>query len=404
MLVWQRPTTFVNARVVTPGREVRSIRFGRRILALDEAPSAGDRVVDLDGRIVLPGLVNAHDHLELNHYGPLRPRARYANAGEWIADLRPLIRDDPDIRRRSRAPLADRLFIGGIKNLLAGVTTVAHHNPIYRAFGRRFPVRVLRRMGWAHSLGLEDGPAGANGEPGGAVYERCRTTPPGWPFVVHAAEGVDETAAGEVAELDARGCLRENTVLVHGVAVASTQWLDLFTRGVSLAWCPASNLSLFGRTVEMPAVLGLPCGRQRVCLGTDSRLTGARDLLDELRVAAGTGVAPDDLLHAVTAGAASVLRLEGAGELRPGAPADLCVIPAGVESPGGALLRTTRASVSLVLMDGRPVIAEPSLASVFRARGCQSAPLVVDGAPRLVEQGLMAQLASTGLREEGVEW
>ena len=53
----------------------------------------------------------------------------YDNAIDWIADLRPRLRRDPSIRRNASYSLADRLFVGGLKNLLAGVTTVAHHNP-----------------------------------------------------------------------------------------------------------------------------------------------------------------------------------------------------------------------------------------------------------------------------------
>ena len=48
-------------------------------------------VVDLGGAFVLPGLINAHDHLELNHYGLLKRRDRYDNATAWIDDLRPAL-------------------------------------------------------------------------------------------------------------------------------------------------------------------------------------------------------------------------------------------------------------------------------------------------------------------------
>src|SRR5579862_241913 len=141
----RRAVTFVNARVVAEGGLASSLRFATRVLAIDEPPRRGDTVVDLDGGFVLPGLVNAHDHLELNHYGPLKGRDRYTNAADWIDDMRVRLRSDPSIASNRAYPLASRLFIGGLKNLLAGATTVAHHNPRYGEIARSVPVRVLRK-------------------------------------------------------------------------------------------------------------------------------------------------------------------------------------------------------------------------------------------------------------------
>src|SRR5262249_4814469 len=160
-----------------------------------------------------------HDHLELNHYGRLKFRERYGNAVEWIDDMAPRLSDDPAIRDARRHPLTERLFIGALKNLLAGATTVAHHNPYYRELRRTMPIRVVRRYGWAHSFALEQRPAGARGEPGGDVAQRWRRTPADAPFFVHLAEGVDAAAAAELGRLHALGCLGPNTVLVHGVAI-----------------------------------------------------------------------------------------------------------------------------------------------------------------------------------------
>src|SRR5687767_4793337 len=100
MLTWTRPITFVNARVLLQDGEAlaSSIRFGTRVLDLEAPPRANDLVVDLNGAFVFPGLVNAHDHLELNHYGRLKRRDRYENARDWIDDLRPALRSDPAIR------------------------------------------------------------------------------------------------------------------------------------------------------------------------------------------------------------------------------------------------------------------------------------------------------------------
>ncbi len=394
--------TYVNGRIVTPEGEARSIRMRKRILAIDQPPQSGDQIVDLDGRIVLPGLINAHDHLELNHYGALKGRERYGNAREWIDDLRPVIRDRTEIREKSRINLADRLFIGGVKNLLAGVTTVAHHNPMYRAFGLHYPVHLVTGFGWAHSLGMEHGPVGAHGEPGGVVADAAASTPANRPFIVHAAEGVDGCAAGEIDTLEAGGVLRGNTVLVHGLAVSAAQWHALFARGVALVWCPASNLFLFGRTLCMPSVLDAPQAAGRVCLGSDSRVTGSNDLLEELRVAADTGVAPDVLLRMVTTWPAQVLHLEDAGRVRVGAAADLLVIPALDDSPAEALLRCRRRDVSLVVRRGTPMVGEPALAHAFDARRTHTRTIEVDGCPRVAQAALARRIERCLIGEPGV--
>lgn len=395
----------VNARVVLPDGAASSIRIGARVLDIDAKPAANDLVVDLGGAFVLPGLVNAHDHLELNHYGRLKRRDRYDNASEWIEDLRPALQGEPAIRENTAHPLGARLFIGGLKNLLAGTTTVAHHNPFYREFGRRFPVRVLKRYGWAHSLSLERQAVGARGEPGGDVRGRYADTPASAPFMVHVGEGIDQAAAEELLALDALGCLRRNTVLVHGVALGSADWERVMACGAGLVWCPASNAFLFRRTAQVRQFLDASeASSAHICLGSDSRVTGARDLLDELRAAAAVmPVTPRELFRMVTTTPARMLRLPDAGRIAMGGPADLVVLPSTKADPADALLAASRRDLSLVLIDGHPLVGSPAFEAIFGARRATTRSIVVDGLERVAESRLARTIAKCPIKEPGVE-
>jgi cytosine/adenosine deaminase-related metal-dependent hydrolase len=382
--------------VATEGRIASSIRFSSRILGIDSPPERSDVVVDVEGAFVLPGLVNAHDHLELNHFGRLKFRDSYDNASSWIDDMRPKLRADPAIREGKSHRLRDRLLVGALKNLLSGVTTVSHHNPLYRELGRGFPVRVVRRYGWAHSFFLETGPD---------VAKAYRKTSLDAPFLIHLAEGFDASARGELSRLRELGCLRENTVLVHGVGISPEDWTSVRRAGAGLVWCPSSNLYLLGRTAPIDRFLDSdPSSCDSIALGTDSRLSGSRDLLEELRVAQRAAtVAPLDLARMVTANAACLLRVPEAGRIAPGLPADLVVIPPLAEDPAHALLALDRSRIRLVTVGGRPLVGAPELSSVFAARRVATSRAKLDGQARILDGTLVRRIRASSLAEPGLE-
>lgn len=354
------------------------------IASLGEPPRPDDLCVDLRGDRVLPGLINAHDHLQLNGLPRLKYRDGYQSATEWIDDIRPRLACDPMLLANSAVPREERLLIGGIKNLLSGVTTVAHHDPLYPSLlDPGFPVRIVERYGWSHSLALD-------GEE--SVVDSFRRTAVSDPWIIHAAEGVDEVAAAEIDRLGSLGCLAANTVIVHGLAMGSSQHRDLARSGGGLVWCPTSNLHLFGRTIEV-AKLEL---RSHVALGSDSRLSGGRDLLDELRAARTiTSLQEEELEAMVTDRAAAILRMPDRGVIRPGALADLVVLP-----QGAPLSETERTDVALVLIGGEPRYSDPKYAFAFGEEGCS--PVQVDGHPKCMARALVARLDGCRVREPGL--
>jgi cytosine/adenosine deaminase-related metal-dependent hydrolase len=161
---------------------------------------------------------------------------------------------------------------------------------------------------------------------------------------------------------------------------------------------------LLGRTVPARHLLDADAsGLDRICLGTDSRLTGSRDLLDELRVARDAGrVTPDELLRMVTTSAARALKLRHAATLAAGSPADLIVVPPLRDTAADSLLAASRSDLRLVVVDGRPTVGARGVAPVFDARGVSHAPLLVDDRERIADRKLAAAIARSPVPEPGV--
>lgn len=329
-------------------------RIGR-----EDAPV--DLTVPLGPGTLRPGLINAHDHLHRNHY-PRLGTPPYPDSYAWGRDIHD--RWAADIARCRALPRLDALLFGALKNLLGGVTTVVHHDPWEPAFDDDFPVRVAR-VRTVHSPGLEPGLEGA------------RVGDAGLPLCIHLAEGTTSGAAEEVRALDQAGVLDACLLAVHAVGVDGDGIERLRAAGAAVVWCPTSNAFLFGRTA--PRAL-LESGVD-VLLGSDSLLTGAGTLLDELRGARALGVLDDpSLAAAVGETAARRLGLDPPS-LGTGAPADLVLLRRPVPEAGVE-------DVGLVVVGGVPRLGDAHLASLFERAGVRTGELRLGTGTRLVEASL----------------
>jgi cytosine/adenosine deaminase-related metal-dependent hydrolase len=293
---------------------------------------------DLSGYLLLPGLINAHDHLEFNLF-PRLGKGPWQNAREWAAAIHQP--EASPVKEHRAVPRPVRLAWGAIRNLLSGVTTVAHHNPFQPLFSsRHFPVRVVRRFGWAHSLDFSPD-----------IVALRRKTPRGWPFIIHAAEGNDRCARQELTKLDELGLLDDQAVLVHATAATPDQLEKVRARNANIVWCPSSNLFTLGRTLSADSLRLFPA----VSLGTDSAMTAAGDLIDELHVARQLcGITAAEGYRFVTTNTAHALRLEcGEGTIRENGVADFLAVRDNGQTPAQSL---TSCLPDLVIKGGRTML------------------------------------------------
>ncbi|MDQ1409992.1 MAG: hypothetical protein QOJ41_1727 [Acidobacteriaceae bacterium] len=332
--------------------------------------SLSDNDVDLQGFLVLPGLINAHDHLEFALF-PRLGKGGYENFMQWANDIHSFAATQILEHRRILRDV--RLWWGGIRNLLCGVTTVCHHNPYEpEVFTDEFILRVLRDYGWAHSL-LLDPDAGL----------KKSKTPEGQPFFIHLAEGIDEESAKQIVELHRAGALDEDTIIIHGLGlgVKGNELLRLTQAG--LIWCPSSNVFLFGKTLSPEQIRECP----KIAIGSDSPLTAQGDLLDEIgcanRLLASSAA---DVYRYVTLQPAKLLHLgNGEGNLRIGALADLIAVRDTGLTPAETLVTLTHRDVELVLLGGHVQLASAEVMPRLPASaliGLQ--PLTVDGIVRWI--------------------
>jgi hypothetical protein len=346
--------------------------------------------LDLHDHLIFPGLINAHEHLHLNAVPPLKAGAPFPNSYAWIAAFQAHF-DEPAVITALQVPKALRLRHGALKNLLAGTTCVVHHDPWHPALDEMdFPVSLLRDYGWSYALGWP-----GYGPP---IRQSFVDTPADRPWLIHLAEGTDATAQAELTRLDQMGCLAANSVLIHGVGMREQDIDRVLARGAAVVWCPTSNRNLLGQSLDP----GRLCAAGRLALGSDSRLSGARDLLDEMSGIAARGeLSPDQLLGLVTSQAARILRLPSSGSLAPGAPADMVI----VEDRGGdercALVGIERSQIRAVVRHGVPCIADTDFAEWFAVAGTETVPVTLDGKPKLLARPL-AEAALVAL-EPGLE-
>lgn len=388
---------------------------GNRIAAVgrpDELERPADTpVTDLGDAVLLPGLINAHCHLDYTDMAGMAPATRHFT--DWIKSVTALK------AAWSYTEFAQSWVKGAAMLVRNGVTTVADVEAVpellpdvwqatpLRVFSflemtgvksRRDPRAIL-----ADAVRLIDSLPQSRGGAGLSPHAPYSTTPElqrlsaetarrrGWRVTTHVAESEEEfqmfrEAAGmmhawlarngrnmddcgqgsPVQHLRRLGALGDHALAIHVNCLADGDAAALGATGTSVVHCPRSHRFFGHRPFPLEE---LRAAGVNLCLGTDSLASAPcrpgsgpeLDMFAELRAFAANHpqLTPQSVLRMATVNAARALGLAGqAGELAVNTLADLIAIPfAGEAKSAVEAVLDHRGPVLASMIDGQWAIA-----------------------------------------------
>ena len=412
----------LRARVVLPlsrppVQDGAVLIYGNRVARVgrwkDLSGDDRDEVFDLGDTVLLPGLVNAHCHLDYTDMaGQFPPQKAFT---DWIK----LITTAKSEWNYSE--FAESWLRGARMLVRTGTTTVADFEAVPELLPEVWDATPLRMISFLEMTGIK-----SRRHPGSILRdatERIDSLPAGrsrariaphapystapellrlsaetarerrWPISVHVAESAPEfemftRASGEmhhwlkrnqrdmsdcglgspVQQLHRSGALCANLLAVHVNYLAAKDAALLGRKKVSVAHCPRSHA--YFKHAPFP-LRELARARVNVCLGTDSlasvettrRQTIELNLFTEMQTlaAAQPQLAPKTILQMATLNGARGLGMSGqVGEISVGAFADVIALPfAGKLKAVHETVLNHRGDLAASLIDGQWAVAPP---------------------------------------------
>lgn len=367
------------------------------------------RIIDAGGRIVMPGLINAHVHSGDMLFRGLVPDIELEPWLEqlWVAESQFV--NAENMRMAVRTAMLE-MIRGGITTAL----DMFWHPEVYAREAASMPFRLITGPVYLTLEGQENSagkkrlknarsfletwqgselvipcvmPHGTyTVEPDDLLETRALAEEFDALLHIHLSETKTEVATVEQqfgkrppAHLDSLGMLNPRTVLAHGVHLEPEEIELVAERGAVVAHCPISNLKLASGIAPVPAMLeaGIP-----VLLGTDGPVSSNDlDLWTALRFAATLHKArsgdpsflpADQALRMVTSDAAKALGIDHlVGSLEYGRRADIILVD--TDKPHMTPLYNVyshlvyaagRGDISTVLINGEIVLQEGEFSGV----------------------------------------
>ena len=353
---------------------------GRIVSVSENSPDLPNAVSLNTHGIILPGFVDAHNHLRSNVVPRWKPSQLYSNRYEW--------RQDPDFIRLVNGPITrigtthfcDMNKWGELRALAGGTTSIMTTQQescihgLVRNLDYNSGFYGTTALNLEHTYNVLDlPPASAPAARAEFVFAATNFFIPN-PFfeslLIHLAEGTDDFSLEEFTFLQSQSLLNSKGVVIHGIPLRLADFQAMSLNGTSLVWSPRSNLEMYGATADIGAALDAGV---EIALAPDWAVTGSSNMLNELKVAAlwnserlGGRITDKQLVDMATSIPAHIAGIDDeVGAIRVGLRADLVVINGNHNNPYRSVINATAANVDLVFINGVPLYGDRILMKHF---------------------------------------
>ena len=373
---------FFDGGVLIQDGKIASVWSGNNI------PTAHDgiEVINTEGSIY-PGLIDLHNHMHYNHIPlwdfevHLSPASRseeggYTNRYQWGNnwDYGPSITwMKTNVQSSSRWDMSNEQMKYAEVQAVAGGVTAVQGSP---SSGTDAWDSMLSRNVELYNFGqdgmstcavcgaYEDDYTGSH-----LISQNQSGSLNAW--FVHLSEGVDASSKAEFDALYEKGLIMDETVVIHGTALDSSQFEQMAEKGAGLVWSPISNLLLYGDTTD---VVAADNAGVTISLSPDWGPSGSKSNLHELKTAdlwnreiLGGHFSDYHLAQMVTSNAAEVSNWGAfVGQIQSGMYADLVVIDTFHENPYRNLIEAIDRDVRLTIVEGKAVFGDVDLMTTLQ--------------------------------------
>jgi len=334
------------------------------LVSTRDAVPCGATVVETGG-VISPGLVDLHNHVAYNFIAPWAPPRLYGNRYQWADDASYAAAvKGPYNAVKSAGHLCQAQKYGELRALMGGTTTIQGSigYTCQNGWVRNVESYVFCRDHIRQNVLPVKSITALDAQKLIAQFDAGTTKA----YLVHLAEGTDDSSRAELDTLRTLGLLRKEVVAIHGTALTAAQLTEMGAAGMKLVWSPQSNEVLYGQTTDVPAALraGL-----KVALSPDWTPSGTTNLLAELKVADRinqtrfNGLLSDaQLFEMATAVPAEIAGMsDKIGRIAPGMAADLVVVKPNGKAPLRAIIEAQPSDVVLTVIAGQAMYGDTAM-------------------------------------------